>query len=383
MDKPESKKMRLPAEENTMPIIREQLEKGVSSNRPYFPDLVLSQVKLQGGEPGNGGHPDPVIRHFYKATANILEGEDNNLYVGLINDVHKKRPDMDETHLVNIWFRAIQFVLRERAEKEYLNYSDSDWERYLKTGGAKDVEKVKELMLTNNTATHVLERYFSLATLMRLLGAKNQMTELKIVDVGCSLGLGLKACFANRFLCQSPLVDNTPGNQVVNALDLAIPKSSAIGVDIKKPSLEWVKACNYPSRYDTDGQKLENAAAILKEIDVPILEMDVLGSEFPKKIIEKYGKQNIFHSSMAMYELSNEEQKKALLNIDKCLNVGGFFVEFTFINPKDWFEGIHTTVMVKGRSGLSEPLEWHVWDNSRCTRVGTGKDYEKVKQLIC
>jgi len=347
---------------------------------------VRFQLKLQSRESndGPGGHPDPVIRKFYRAVDKIISKKLFIEYRDLIVGVHQKRPGMNTTHFVNLWFRAIQYILRKRREKDYVNYTVAGWKKYLNTTGREDITSIRKILLSKNTATHVPVRYRSFNTALRLIVEHHPDIDLRIGDIGCSLGLGLKACLANGFLTRPPFTDNTPKQQVLNCFARTITRCSrAVGIDIRIPTIDWVKACNYPSRYTSDATAIDHAASKLTDIPfkVNIRQADILD---PKTIdILTVGKPLLaIYSSMSLYELPHQDRLLAYRHIASALCQGGVFIEFTFCNPDNWFKGIHTVVRVNHSGKLSSPLIWHLWKDSRCSAVRPGKDYRRVNLLL-
>ena len=202
------------------------------------------------------------------------------------------------------------------------------------------------------------------------------------MDVGCSLGLGLKASLAEGILEKNSFIDETPDQQISCNLKKPIDTVRAIGIDSKIPTLEWVKACNYPSRYLDDGQKLEEALLSLSGIEITLKEISLLNTALIKSLEAESEPFDLVHSALTTYELSASDRKLGLRNIAALLKEGGIYLEFTFKNPKSWFEGIHTLVRIKKNGKLSRPFVWHEWTDSRCTRVKAGQDWQKVNRLL-
>ena len=358
----------------------------LNASQKEFLNSIKYQLRLQSREPslGPGGHPDPIIRNFYKAVRKKIYRKKYYAYRDLIVYVHWKRPSLNDTHFVNLWFRAIQCVLRRRGQSDYVHYTYANWKKYLSHSGFDDIPQVGQILISHNTATHLPARYRSFNNALRLITRNYHNLDLRIGDIGCSLGLGIKACLSNGFLSLPVFIDDTPGKQVINSFGQQIKKCSrAIGIDIQVPKVDWVKACNYPSRYDIDASALDSAIAKLSSIPfkVTIRQADILNPK-TTKILTGKKQLTAIYSSMAMYELSAKDQQLARRNIAAALCNGGFFIEFTFINPNNWFKGIHTIVRVNHHGKLSSPLIWHVWQDSRCSHVRAGKDFNQVQELL-
>ena len=341
-----------------------------------FIDQIYDQLKLQSNT-----HPDPIVRNFYSATQIIIK---QKAYIKMISELFNFRPTLSETHFVNLWLRSIQYYFRKNSNVEYLNYSVMDWIRYFETRGKKDNSAILEILKTHNTATLIPARYRSLHTALRLISQTNPHFHINLLDLGCSLGLGLKSCLADNLLSHPPFEDNTPDQQIRRTISRKlINPIEAIGLDIHIPSIEWVKACNYPSKYDNDGKVLDELSTTLStRNDVFLIQADAKDPEVYQRLVSAYGPMTIVHASMTLYELTPKEKRIVINNICQSLSEGGVFIEFTFIDPLDWFRGIHTLVRVKRHNKLTKAYVWHRWKDSRCSSVIAGKDYDKVNQIL-
>ncbi|MFA5828813.1 MAG: hypothetical protein WC841_05670 [Candidatus Shapirobacteria bacterium] len=350
-----------------------------------FLSRVSDQMKLQGNEDGEDRHRDPIIRKFYRGALKAIFAPGQK-FSTMLSEIHAHRSEMDETHMVNLFFRAIQYTRRHNNDCAYMTYEEDDWAKYFSGTGLADIDTIKQTMKEKNTATNIPARYIGLAAALRLITAGNPNIRLGVGDVGCSLGLGLPASIHPDYLSKLQFADGTDGQQIQAALSLPIAELyRAIGIDIDLPDVEWVKACNYPSQYDTDGAAIDKTIAELSEVSrtVDIKQADITSPESVEILTGGGPALHVIHSSLTMYELTLEQQQAALDNIAKALRVGGIYLEFTFVDPKNWFKGFHALARYKTPSGqLSESLEWLVWGDSRCRQVDRGTDFAQVNEYL-
>lgn len=364
------------------------------------PDLVAStfdhagflrHLHLQGGlvDDGRDRHPDLGIAQLCKGLATFLVEDNSDQFAHLIENLSRSR-HLDSGHLVDLIARVIQYIFRSKDDASYVNFSAEDWQQYFATLDQDTLERIYQLCSELNVSTHVLTRYRGLAALMDITAAQ-RTNESIVVDIGCSANLGLATVLTaeNMNAVIPPLThDATPGTIFARQSTRTLHNGSrGIGLDVDTITDEWAAACAYYAQYDTtaQGYKAAKKAISASNIQPETWVADISDPSIVDRILQSTGQVDCFHASMVFYQLSPEQFQAALKNIEQLLKNGGFLIELTFVDPTNWFkpDNVQTLVRIMRADGrLSEPLQWLIWNNSRCTQVKPGVDYKQVMQLL-
>jgi hypothetical protein len=361
-----------------------------------FLQQIVKHLEYQSGlvESEAGAHPDPQIRAFNKGLLAYLQsGSDFDFLVALARIYRQQsaRQASDSGHFVDLFARSIQFLHRNRGNSDYVSFTADDWATYFETTIAHELDELEKILTERQVATHVISRYRGLAAALVVRQQKTKQPA-RVVDIGCSLNVGLPMSLFPQMLLnmvQPALVDHTPDESIQRALQTPqIVCEHAIGIDLHLPDLHWVAACAYFSQYDLHMQQLNTAIEFLRTVQVPVFSSvgDVTNPQLVSVVKSPNGNSpDIMHAAMCLYQLSDIKREQALRNIATALAKDGLFIELTFIDPHNWFRpwNVHTTVQVKQKNGtLSQPLQWLVWENSRCGQVKVGSDFKQVRKLL-
>lgn len=375
-----------------IPLYSRIKERFLDSNENFYL-VFLQQLEIQSGvsevkEEGSGSHPDALIRTCLKGLLQTLSGRKNEALATMLRNLPQERRHMDASHLADLIARAIQYLFRQNQDSSYVDFDADQWEHYFTTLTEAQVATIREILITKEVATHVLARYRSLTALDVLYYQKKRMP-LRVSDIGCSLNLGLRAAVKGTILQKdlSNFTDRTAHQLILHALKAEKPPIDyALGIDIQEPDFDWVTACAYFSKYDENRSTLQGYRDLIEQdthngFHITSIVGDITDAQTIQTIqTEHCPNFNVMFASMVLYQLSPSMVNSALHNIKNILAPDGLFAELTFKNPRNWFLPWNTVTTVRFKEGdeLSQPYQWLEWDNSRCTIVQEGKDFQEV-----
>jgi SAM-dependent methyltransferase len=106
---------------------------------------------------------------------------------------------------------------------------------------------IEDICVRRNICTNVVERYAGLQIIAQLISRKRP---LRVLDVGCSFGLGLMAV-------NTPMIRTVMTADPLLYRELNADVSTELwGLDITRPSLKWLQSCYLP-QYKEDRERLK------------------------------------------------------------------------------------------------------------------------------
>lgn len=148
-----------------------------------------------------------------------------------------ERPGITAEHLAWLFFAALQ-RLTSFSYDHVLESEASQLEAQLRRDIAAHEDSIVDLCMRKNCGTNIVNRYAALQIIIALMNAE---APLKVLDIGCSLGLGLMAIntpFIRKVRISDPLLDR--------ALSSKVPISALTGLDVQERDLDWSLSCYLP-----------------------------------------------------------------------------------------------------------------------------------------
>jgi len=344
---------------------------------------LITEIEKQGNN-----HPDLSLRGFYKALLELIETHPKTK--NYLVEALSKRTDVETTHLVNLAYRAMQFVLiYEHEKKDMGEYTYEIWKEVITNlmDNEKTYTIIIEKTLKENTQTNIYQRYAGpKAILSKLYGTK----KIDVIDVGCSQNIGLMGLELHYPFMQ--IKDHTKSKELTKLLNNDLNIKNATGIDIEDPSkkLGWALACRfYPKelkQFDMEEQMIrffKNQSKNTKFIKESVLKLSKLWEK------QKFQKVDAVVTSLILYQLPEGLKEKAIEEIGKILKDGGVLIINDFVKVNShikwnvpWFENgqsnYKTIVLKKTKDTFSEPLEYILWDSGRCQEAYPGKDFNNI-----
>jgi SAM-dependent methyltransferase len=171
---------------------------------------------------------DPQVRRFCEA---IIE---DSVFYRLADNVFTARPLLEKEHLIFLVFVSLQYLTNFRYDESYAfkTHLRNDLQFYSK--------EIEGLCASRNVCTNVPERYVGLQIISSIL-FHNSQSPLTVIDIGCSLGLGLMALNTPYFL------DNIEIHRtLLPAVKMQPMFNKVIGIDVQKPDIKWLQASYLP-----------------------------------------------------------------------------------------------------------------------------------------
>lgn len=330
--------------------------------------------------PGN----DPVLGAFYKALFNLFESSGD--FRSLIEEVKKHRSKLTGKHLINLLFRAYQYIKFLEDDLTYVNFThEDDWLREFRSLSEKPevISLYKKLLMEKSTNTTIYQRYAGpYVVLSRFFRGK----EISVMDVGCGGNYGLTGIHLKEPFRE--IADNTKNKMIGSLLSVPIHFNHAMAIDIDHPEdpevRRWRLSCSF---YPKELHELENVLAFEKRIgqknSVKFLQTDFL--KLNGKLEKKF---DVIIFCVMLYQHDSQKQTELLENAKRYLNPGGIIIVQDFASKHkqkpdsldfetSWFGGQNSY-----RTFIcSEKTNWHFkevlrWSNGRCIEVFEGEDFE-------
>ena len=178
--------------------------------------------------------PDPVIRIFCSLCL------DEPIFFRIANDVFNKRPSIEEEHFIFLVFVSLQYLTKFSYDNIDSENNKIMLKRKIREDLKKHLTEIQSLCANRYVSTNIPERYVGLQIVSSMI-YQNFRRPLTVVDIGCSLGLGLMALnttfFERKITIQGELLKYARSEPTFNGI---------IGLDIQKPELEWILASYLP-----------------------------------------------------------------------------------------------------------------------------------------
>lgn len=357
---------------------------------------VIAQFEEQALHPPGG---DLIIQACYKATLDFLKT--SKTFRKFIEDILRKRADLNEVHLVNLYFRSLQYI-RLFVEKQTRTYPLSpyllkkDWLKYLKKllGDLKKRHHFQNLLLTKDTATTKYQRYVSLFALMNYFFPNDSMS---VCDFGCGGNYGLKGIELGE---EFDKVKDLTTREFFTKLYIGKTRlAEGLGIDKENPddkkSRNWRLACSlYPKEFTKLNEILEFEQRLKNSKKVKFLRADLTSIDVkPRKSLalnhQKVIPKSFFDIVMistVLYQIYDPLQQMAILEKAKqSLKKHGILIVQDFVQKRNdgsldfsisWFDqpfSSYKTLISSADFGWRF-LEAFKWENGRCLKVKDGED---------
>ena len=173
--------------------------------------------------------PDPAVKKFCSIVYN------EPIFYEIAKNVFNNRSHVEEEHLLFLIFVSLQYLT---------NFSYDDVGRITKQKVKTDLKEyeteIHKLCVHRNVSTNIPERYVGLQIISSMLYSKHQQP-LTIIDIGCSLGLGLMAL--NTTFFEEHITIETELLRYVHSKPAF---GRVIGIDVQEPDIDWVLASYLP-----------------------------------------------------------------------------------------------------------------------------------------
>ena len=173
--------------------------------------------------------PDPTVKKFCSIVY------DEPIFYEISKNVFNDRPLVEEEHLLFLIFVSLQYLTN-------FSYDDVNeiTKQRVKTDLKEHKTKIHDVCVHRNVSTNIPERYVGLQIISSMLYSKSQQP-LTVVEIGCSLGLGLMAL--NTTFFEEHITIDT---KLLHYARLKPAFSNVIGIDVQEPDLDWVLASYLP-----------------------------------------------------------------------------------------------------------------------------------------
>lgn len=321
---------------------------------------------------------DVASRQFFSLLADIANSE-KKLVRQIINEVLGARPLITEEHMAWLLFACAQYLtdhefdcLRSHQEP----HRTGEIRARLLSVFRENTGHIVMLCSTKNICTNLPNRYAGLQIIANLIF---DGTPIHVLDIGCSLGLGLMA-LNSKHMGSIAVTDNLLKRALQPGLQFSL-----CGLDIFQPDLRWLCACYLPEYQEHRAlaeQLCRDAAA--KGETFEFVQGDALRlNETPALIPRSY---DIVWTSNTCYQVEGEA-KKVLEGIRSMLKPNGFWIYAYYRNRQP---GVRRSA-IPLESSISNPYavcvypvsEWNKYlevleaDNDEVLCLRRGVDFDE------
>lgn len=348
-------------------------------------DKNLLQILSNQAEnpPGN----DPVLASLYAAVLGITGR--NSIMTTTLENVKGRRPDVTNTHLVNLIPRALQLMKLKENNLSLIPTltTPEQWETELSQvlTDQSSRKMLEDLLVTKSTTTTVYQRF---------AGPKALITHLydgmavSVADLGCGGNYALRGMELREPFKE--IVDETPCQVITQLLSQPVNLEKGLAIDKENPDdaevRNWRLACRYPRELNEIPGIVAFEDRLRRESQkVQFLQADLVSFTWlPEGVVD------VALLSTILYQLKPDEQVTLLKQARSLLKPGGILIvqDFAAKDPESsttlrfdesWSGsqfGYRTLLACKETDWtFREALQWM---GGRCTTTKAGEDFNEI-----
>lgn len=258
---------------------------------------------------------------------------------GMTNEVVQivlnARTQFTPEHLPPLVFSTLQYLaIKEGTElSTFATKTQKEWELYIEENIKSHVEEVKVLLKEKNVQSFILRRYFPVKLLARIAYGNKPIS---ILDIGCSLNLGLMAVVNDKSGEMFPgiISNEVPKNLYAGQVNLTY----GLGIDLIEPDKEWVKACIWPGN-EEERELIDSAYStfVKHSSNLTFRKLDALTMGILPELQDRF---DIVVASGMIYQLQPELKSKFLDSVVRVSKSKSFLLVNDYppnLNAKDPF----------------------------------------------
>lgn len=335
--------------------------------------------------PGN----DPVLGSLYTVVLDMVNH--NNTMADILKSVKRRRPDVTNTHLINLLPRTLQLMrLREHDVSRIATLTTAQqWEAELAQVLSDEPTRRtwEDLLVKKSTTTTVYQRFVGPKVLISHLFDN---LPVSLADLGCGGNYALPGMELEEPF--KPIADETPNQVVTRLLSERVTLKKGLALDREKPDdkevIEWRLACRYPAELRqipeivAFEEKLRRGSKKVDFLQVDLVKVDL--DWLPKRVVD------VANLSTILYQLNPDEQVAVLTRAKRLLRPDGILVvqDFAAKDPnsptslrfdESWSgkKYGYRTLLACEKTGWTfrEALQWQ---GGRCNAVRAGEDFDEI-----
>lgn len=158
----------------------------------------------------------------------------------VLRETLNRRFNITDEHLAWLMFAAAQYLSNyqfDKLDNMLPNAARRDAVNSLHMLFIRYQTEIVDICSSRNICTNIPNRYAALQIIGSLI---KRQDALKVLDIGCSLGLGLLA------LNTSIIAEVRAGDLLLRRGLTSNVKFDLIGIDVMNPDIDWLKACYLP-----------------------------------------------------------------------------------------------------------------------------------------
>lgn len=330
----------------------------------------LSNQILVQAERYEDAHPHKPLAY---AMADIAAQVNTPANIGL-TALLKERP-MTTDHIAPIVFATAQYVdTKAGVSRNFGAMTKEEWTKYLSNlFQANDPDTMKTLR-ERNVQSFIMRRYFPAKMFARMIYGDKP---LSVLDVGCSLNLGLQAIGADQ---QGELF---PGLHIENITQEVysgrVNISNGLGVDLHEPDIDWITSCIWPD-HESEKELIRKAHEKLsgKNPNIKFRKISALELELYPELAGQF---DLIIASGMLYQLSLNEEKQFFRQIEKVAKSDAWLLTTDYPRGVSYKQSFSYTTYVQHicDDQISNQFEFVKADDPFTTVIKTGKDFSVIK----
>lgn len=286
----------------------------------------------------------------------------------------KDRP-MAVDHIAPIIFATAQYAdTQEGVSRDFGAMASEEWEKYLSDLFQANDPDIMKILRERNVQSFILRRYFPAKMFARMIFGDKP---IRVLDVGCSLNLGLQAISADQAGEAFPglSMQDIPQEAYSGRVNI----ESGLGVDLHDPDIDWITSCIWPDH----GEEKDLIRQAYEELQGknPNIKFQKISALELGKHPELSGQFDLIIASGMLYQLTPEEEKSFLQQIGQVAKPDAWFLATDYPRGVSYKQPFSYTTWAQHISDgkFSKQLEFIKADDPFTTVIKPGKDFTTVK----
>jgi hypothetical protein len=328
------------------------------------PTENLAQQILEEAERYEDNHPHKPLAY---ALGHLVEA--NTPASSTISSLFKERTSLTPDHLTPLVYATCQYIaVRTGSSPNFGLMSETEWAKYILDLFQRNDPEVMRCLRERNVQSFIIRRYFPAKLFARIVF---QDKPISVLDVGCSLNLGLQAISADRQgeLFPGINVDEIPKDTGKVNIDYGL------GIDLYEPDIDWVASCIWPD-HENERDRIREAYNDLAGRN-PAIQFKKMNALELKQQLELAGRFDFIVASGMLYQLSPAEEKEFLQGVaivskpNAWLLISDYPRKTSYKTPFSYI----TSAYQISDGKIGDPIEFVKADDEFTTILKQGKDF--------
>lgn len=292
-----------------------------------------------------------------------------------ITNLLKDRSSLTPDHITPILYSAAQYLdVMTGVSRDFGSMTIENWKEYVLNLFKINDQEMLKILKEKNVQSFIMRRYFPVKMFARIaFGDK----PISVLDVGCSLNIGLQAVGEDN---KGELFPGLDVQEIDKGLyDGHVTISNGLGIDLHKPDVDWVASCIWPD-HEEEKPLIRDAYTNLNGRNPNIHFRKISALELDQHP-ELDGQFDLVIASGMLYQLSLADEEKFLQQVEKVAKPDAWFLTTDFprgVSYKAPFSYL-TSAYPIANNKLGGVLEFVKANDPFSAVIKPGKDFEELQ----